>query len=183
MRLCRRDELRWLLAQGKLGMELENGSEPVFLDEHRLGLRIGTVYRLSGEVNLQSRSRPRVELVDLTHDPLTPGTRYLGLSRERISLGDGYVSTIHTRSRYARLGLELLGSSNFIVPGFGTTGSSPIVFEMSVALTTHGFSVEDCYAFLLVYEVDAPRQSRNFNQYIRRFPIHLHGNMWDGEGK
>jgi hypothetical protein len=183
MRLCHRDELLWLMSEGKLDIGLDDGAEPVFLDEHRLGLRIGRVYRLSGEVDLQSRRRPCAELVDLGYEPLLPGTHYLGVSRERISLGGGYVSTIHTRSRYARLGLELLGSSNFIVPGFGTTRSTPIVFEISAALTTRGFSRDDCYAFLLVYKVDAPRQTRNFNQYFRRFPIGLHGNTWECEGK
>ena len=183
MRLCHRDELLWLLSEGKLDIEVDDGSEPVFLDEHRLGLRIGTIYRLSGEVNLQSSHRTDVELVDFAHEPLLPGTRYLGLSRERIGLGGGYVSTIHTRSRYARLGLEMLGSSNFVVPGFGTTKSTPIVFEISTALATRGFSFEDCYAFLLVYEVDAPRRIPNFKQYFRRFPVRLHEDARNHEEK
>lgn len=173
MHLCHRDEVMSLAMTGGLKIEVTDRAEPIFLDEHRLGLRVAELRKLCGEIDLTSDAIPHTRVVDLTHEVLLPGRRYLGITRERIALGEGYVATIHTRSRYARIGLELLGSSNFIVPGFGTTQDTPIVLEVSVALPTSGVNSEECYGFLLIFRVDSPREWPNLNEYHRRFPIWL----------
>lgn len=171
MRLCDRVEIARLVESGEIAIAADDGEGPTFLDEHRLGLHLDGLFRLDGEVDLaQSQSASVVPLqVDNAH--LEPGSFYLGVSRERFRLGRGFAASLHTRSRYARLGLEVLGSSNFVVPGFGTTGPAPLVFEISVRRLTKGLDAMTAYCFLLLYHLDWPRETPNLGDYRNRFPL------------
>ncbi|MEU7846946.1 hypothetical protein AB0B74_21920 [Micromonospora parva] len=173
MHLCSRDDVARLRQSGELSLSMPDGAEPVFLDEHRLALHIAEIHRLTGEaVDLGDTDAASSDPLDPTDLRLDPGSFYLGITRERLTLGGGLAASLHTRSRYARLGLELLGSSNFVVPGFGSTGAAPLVFEISVKKVTQGFSPTTPYCFLLLYRLSSPRTTANSLDYRRRFPLH-----------
>lgn len=176
MHLCHRSDVAALIQQGTVQVETDDGAGVRFLDEHRLALRLGTLYRLEGAMDLSAVDPPPfVQLPVEDSTVLLPGVHYLGLSRERLRLGPGVAATLHTRSTYARMGLEMLSSSNFVVPGFGESGLAPIVFEISVRLPTTGVGMDDVYSFALLYKLAAARETANGNEYFRRFPVRVPG--------
>ncbi|NBE79610.1 dCTP deaminase domain-containing protein [Micromonospora rubida] len=171
MHLCSRDDIGRLRKSGDLEVSTPGGTEPVFLDEHRLGMHIAELHRVEDDIDLTAPDAVRSRRLDPAGLRLEPDAFYLGVTRERFRLGGGLAASLHTRSRYARLGLELLGSSNFVVPGFGSTGAAPLVFEISVKKATQGFSSSTPYCFLLLYRLLSPRRTVNQSDYRRRFPM------------
>lgn len=79
---------------------------------------------------------------------------------------------INTRSKYARLGLELARSSTFVIPGFGAERPSPIVFEITVPHSIQGLRAREAYGFLLLFEADFEIATESA-AYINRFPLNL----------
>jgi hypothetical protein len=69
------------------------------------------------------------------------------------------------------MGLELLGSSNVVVPGFGSVMPTSIVLELRSALPLSGLCSSECYGFMLIYEIESPRRERNLRRYHERFPL------------
>jgi deoxycytidine triphosphate deaminase len=171
VRLCSRDEIRTLISTGRLVVRTPGNDDLVFLDEHRVGLHIDRMYEVSGKVDLRHPEDAELREVPMGAEDLAPNTLYLGVTRESFLLQGELVATLHTRSTYARLGLELLGSSNVVVPGFGSTTAAPLIFEISVKQPTTGFRAEQAYCFMLIYELHAPRVSENRSPYWRRFPL------------
>jgi hypothetical protein len=171
VRLCDREDVHQLVCSGKATIVSGQNLDRLFLDDHRIGLHIEHLYEVTGAVNLHSPEPPTIVSCPLGEGVLLPGAFYLGTTQERISLTGGLAASLHTRSRYARLGLEFLGSSNFIVPGFGTAGAAPIVFEITVRRQTSGMRSDASYCFLLLYDLTASRLTRNLRDYNARFPI------------
>jgi deoxycytidine triphosphate deaminase len=170
MRLCDRAEVSRMIDSGHLVID-STSAAVAFLDEHRIALHIAQLYEVDGDVDLSAQDPPPGRWLGIESAKLTPGGFYLGITRERLALGPGTAASLHTRSRYARLGLEMLGSSNFVVPGFGTAGPAPLVFEVSVQRPTYGLSPDAAYCFALIYEVSMPRREPNTSDYNDRFPI------------
>lgn len=173
MHLCHRDEIERLVESDQIEIGPADGSSPSFLDEHRLGLHIARIHELVGPVDLRVPERAETRLVDPAVDALLPARSYLAVTLEHFRLSTGFAASIHTRSRYARIGFEALSSSNFVVPGFGCTNATPIVLELSVKQPTSGITAAGIYSFALIYRIDSPRVSPNDNRYDLRFPIVL----------
>ncbi|MEV4703933.1 dCTP deaminase domain-containing protein [Actinoplanes sp. NPDC049316] len=171
MRMCSRDEILTLISTGKLVAQAPENDELVFLDEHRIGLHMDRLYEVSGTVHLDRPDSADLREVSMETEELTPQVLYLGVTRESFLLHGDLAATLHTRSTYARLGLELLGSSNVVVPGFGSTRAAPLIFEISVKQPTSGFRPDKAYCFMLLYQLHAPRRSPNRAPYWRRFPL------------
>jgi hypothetical protein len=159
-----------LIASNELALETP-GAPARFLDEHRLALHLDHLYHVEGEVDLSTDDPPAGRWIPLADAELVPGEFYLGVTSERIALGSGVAASLHTRSRYARLGLEVLCSSNFVVPGFGSARPAPLVFEITVRRCTTGLSSATPYCFALIYRIPSPRQEPNTADYNARFPI------------
>ncbi|MFI0713752.1 dCTP deaminase domain-containing protein [Streptomyces inhibens] len=167
MHLCNKREIDELMAAGSL--EIHPAGH--FLDEHRVALHLHELYEVVGDVDLRAPHGTAVERIALPDARLSPESFYLGVTRERLSLGLGLAASLHTRSRYARLGLETLQSSNFVVPGFGNAKPAPIVFEITVRRPTRGLDSEEVYCFLNVYRIAFPRTAPNTKDYTSRFPM------------
>lgn len=172
MRLCDREEIAQLIEAGELTVDPGNDHEQVtFLDEHRVGLHLDRLFKVAGEVDLASPQAVEAVAMPIAGSCLQPWELYLGVTREALSLGNRLAASLYTRSRYARLGLEMLGSSRFVVPGFGSVGAAPLVLEMSVRQVTKGLDPAEVYCFLLLYHLDRPRRTPNLADYRIRFPL------------
>jgi hypothetical protein len=108
--------------------------------------------------------------LDIETSTLRPGRFYLATTRERVRLGPNYFGSVHTRSKYARVGFETLTSSNFLVPGFGSTGPAPIVLEITTRLPTSGLSRDHVYCFMLIYR-GSDFRTENTRDYLNRYPV------------
>jgi hypothetical protein len=170
VQLCDRADVLKLIASSELTLD-GIGSEVRFLDEHRIGLHIDHLFQVEGEVDLSTTAPPDGRWIPLESTELTPDGFYLGVTKERVGLGRSVVGSLHTRSRYARLGFEVLCSSNFIVPGFGMTGPAPLVFEITVRRRTVGLNSDTAYCFALIYRISSPLREPNTSDYNARFPI------------
>jgi len=170
VRLCNRHEIQMLISTEKLVAQ-SPADDLVFLDEHRIGLHIARLHQVSGKVDLDRPDTADIRDVSMGDEELAPNKHYLGVTREKFFLDGELAATLHTRSTYARLGLELLGSSNVVVPGFGSTTPAPLIFEISVKQPTAGFRADKAYCFMLVYQLHTPRNSPNRSPYWRRFPL------------
>jgi deoxycytidine triphosphate deaminase len=170
MHLCDRSDVLKLIHSGQ--MTVDNQLNDVkFLDEHRLALHLTRLYEVQGSVDLSAADPPYGRHMEVETAELVPGGFYLGITRERLSFGQDIAASLHTRSRYARLGLEVLCSSNFVVPGFGATGPAPLVFEITVRRRTFGLNSDASYCFALIYQISSPRRQPNVADYNTRFPI------------
>lgn len=175
MRVCERDEVLRLVDCGQLGISDSHGRvlDPAFVDDQvRLSLTIGTVYRVDPNraVDVSRGETPILTEVRLEEVTLRPGEFYLALTKEWLRLGPQLMATIHTRSKWARLGLDFCGSSNVIVPGFGTTGAAPIVLEITAKLPVSGLSLDTVFCFLLLFELERAF-GENSKDYLSRFPL------------
>ncbi|HEY2070160.1 MAG TPA: hypothetical protein VGG48_11450 [Rhizomicrobium sp.] len=78
---------------------------------------------------------------------------------------------MNTRSKYARLGLEMMQSSWFAAPSFGADEPTPIVFEMQAHRRIEGFSEDEPYAFVMLFALEKPLRLDG-RAYNTRFPFH-----------
>src|SRR3954454_2342661 len=86
-------------------------SQCEFLDGIKLGLHIERVgYMLPDVIDFDEECE-EMRLIDLAHDVLLPGSLYLFRTVQAICLPPTVFGWLHTRSRFARLGLDFLGSS------------------------------------------------------------------------
>ncbi|MFR0355721.1 dCTP deaminase domain-containing protein [Streptomyces sediminimaris] len=167
MHLCNISEIGSLMRSGDLF--IEGGHE--FLDEHRIALHMAELHEVVGDVDLRAPQHAVLKQIPLPAARLDPGSFYLGITRERFSLGMGLVASLHTRSRFARIGLETLQSSNFVVPGFGNAGPAPIIFEITVRRPTSHLAAGEAYCFANIYRIMYPRNEPNLKDYNNRFPM------------
>jgi len=89
---------------------------------------------------------------------------------EEFSLPDNIMAIVYTRSKYARIGLEMVRSSVFVIPGFGRTTPTPIVFEISTSVEVTNLTSDEKYAFLLFYELTNGIEL-TASDYKTRFPL------------
>lgn len=141
----------------------------VFLDGLKIGLRINLcALRLPQELSV---SKPGdYEKVDLSHGMLTRGEVYLARTCEQIAVSSRVVGFLHTRSRWARLGLDCLGSSNYLSPGFGAGKPTPIVLELKPSITLRNADFNEPVAALILFHLSAPVRS-GLQDHRSRFPL------------
>jgi deoxycytidine triphosphate deaminase len=169
MKLCNRDDIRSHIDGGDLRVAVACG-DVVFLDEFRIGLRLrDCVSSLDGDIDLGGR-QPPLRSFSLKERGLPAHQLILGQSVEEFSIPAGLIGFMNTRSKYARLGLEMMQSSWFMAPGFGQDRPTPVVFEMRSEKPICGFSEEEPYAFLMLFALARPvaLDGRDFGS---RFPL------------
>lgn len=172
MQLCTAADLRRLQESGDLTFGGHDVDE-LLLDEHRVGLSLDAVVEIEGVVALSGASAPPTRSVDLASRIFEPGDFVLGTTRETVSMSSTVFGTLHTRSKFARLGLSMLGSANYVAPGSGWRNPTPLVFEMTFATTLTGLRSGECYSFMLIYELDQrdAGASPPVSPYASRFPL------------
>jgi deoxycytidine triphosphate deaminase len=171
MHLASRDEIAQAIERDELAIHTRDGSSLEFLDDYRVGLRIERLYSVAGCANLARPEELQAEELVVEEAELAPNSLYLATTREVLKLGSNFVATIHTRSRFARAGLECLVSSNFVVPGFGNRAPTPLVLELLARLHTYGLSRDDLYFFTLLYRLERGSREENDKDYWNRFPL------------
>jgi hypothetical protein len=141
------------------------------LDDFRIGLHIRDEIRvIQSCVDLSQVTTPECQTRSIFSEGMRRGEWALGLSVEEISLSRRLVGFMNTRSKYARLGLELMRSSWLVAPGFGEVEPTTIVFELRAYTDLCGFRVDECYAYLLLFELHHGIEG-DTRDYIKRFPL------------
>jgi hypothetical protein len=171
MRLCHRDEIVQRLSSGHLVMERQSGEPVEFVDEFRIGLHLREIGEVTGPVSVARPTECRITRLGLDSCRLRAGGFYLAITDEILTWPCDMLASIHTRSTYARIGLEFLSSADVVVPGFGSSAPSPLVLEIRPALDVYGLSTTMAYAFLLAYVLDRPRATPPTSLYAAKFPL------------
>jgi deoxycytidine triphosphate deaminase len=126
--------------------------------EHLDGIKIGLSLEAEGRVLPEVIDAQGVvdwRPVDLRSDPLVPGKLYLFSSAQSISLPPSIFGFMHTRSRFARLGLDFLGSSTYVAPSFGKGMPTKLVLEVTCKALTRNLPLDVPVAALVLFEADA----------------------------
>ena len=172
MKLCNENSIRAMIESGELRIESEH-NDIIFLDDFRLGLRLlDQASFAEGTADLSKANESPLSTFSLSQEGLGAGQFALGKSAEKISLPSHILGFMNTRSKYARLGLELLQSSWLAAPGFGNGHPTPIVFEMQARRRITGFSQSEPYAFLMLFALDEPLRLDG-RMYHMRFPLYV----------
>lgn len=168
MRLCSKRKLDELLQRGQLSIVSE--APVIFLDGFRIGLRAQDLLETpEGTVDLQKGETPKKSRA-LSERGMARGEWGLGRSIEKLSFGPTLIGFMNTRSKYARLGLEMMGSSWIVAPGFGGENPTEIIFEMTAHNDLRGFRTDESYVSLMVFELDESVVSER-RVYGNRFPF------------
>lgn len=175
MKPCTKHRVLELIREGCIGLRNVSDYASVFLDDVRMGLHLRKeLLEITGPVDLSAREQVSCRRLSIADMSLMPGYLYLGVSREEISLPRNIIGILNTRSKYARLGLELARSSVYVIPGFGGGNPTPIVFEIVVPVEVKGLSPDVPYGFLTFFELDdAIREIET--DHSSRFPLDLLG--------
>lgn len=142
-----------------------------FLDDIKIGLRINSVVlQLPSAINTKDINSIDTCRVDLTTSPLLSNRFYLATTTEKISVSNRILGFLHTRSRWARLGLDCLGSSNFLSPGFGGGKPVPLILELRPAVEIHEMDLGQALAAIVLFALDRSVRTENSDHYMR-FPL------------
>lgn len=101
---------------------------------------------------------------------LLPQHFYLGTTQERIGLSPRFFGILHTLSSIARVGLDAIGSSSYVSPGFGYSSPIPLVLELRPRVRLEGLTVDTPIAGLLLFELDDDVQTGRLD-HGTRFPL------------
>lgn len=156
---------------GKFGNELEL-SGCTFLDEFKIGLTLADEgWVLPHTVNMaKPMRRRRLSRVNLRRQTLQPGRLYLGTSKEHFRLPHNVFGLLHTRSSYARHGIDCFGSSVYVSPGFGSDGAAPIVFELRVLSAVRNLP-NFPMAGMVLFALDSNAVDLGRRGHSKRFPL------------
>jgi deoxycytidine triphosphate deaminase len=145
-----------LIAQRTLRFENAQPAESSFLDDLRIGLRLSEeILEIGGPVDISCQpDAANYQRHKLNRVHLMPGRFYLGTSRETFSIPNNIMGVLNTRSKYARLGLELARFSVYVAPGFGADEPASFVFEISPSVEIKGLSPDIPYGLLLLFEFE-----------------------------
>jgi deoxycytidine triphosphate deaminase len=142
-----------------------------FLDDIKIGLRINSVVLEMPETVVASDIESiHTQPVDLINTPLLARRFYLATTTEKIRVSNRILGFLHTRSRWARLGLDCLGSSNFLSPGFGGTVPVSLVLELRPALNIHHIDLKQAIAAMVLFKLDEPVVTKDSDHHMR-FPL------------
>jgi deoxycytidine triphosphate deaminase len=147
-----------------------------FLDGIKIGLRVWPdVVQMSDYIDLSVAASNRPVRVNIGRQPLVKGKLYLARTVERICLPSSVIGVVHTRSRWANLGLDCVGSSNMIGGGFGGGTPIPLVLQLKPAVTLSGIDLRDALAALVLFRLIQPVAAGPGEEEvgIGRFPLDL----------
>lgn len=155
-------------------------SDCQFLDGIKIGLRI--VPKLLKSPSVVDARYPGDGFAEilLGSEPLRPGEFYLASTVERISVCNRIFGQLHTRSRWARVGLDCVGSSTYLSPGFGGDTPTPLVLEIRAFVTIEGIQTSDALGGLVLFELDTPVATGQQDHSLR-FPLDRMANTNDKE--
>mgnify|MGYP000574537180 CR=1 FL=1 len=174
MKLCNKNKVLELIRKNHLVVESNQEVESHFLDELRFGLKLGPkLSTIKSEVDLNLAKKHEYNLNRLinldTNSILESGKLYLGSTQAKFQLPSNLLASIHTRSKFARIGLEFLCSSNIVIPDFGAAAPAEIIFEIKSSNRILNFYDPNLYyAFLLFYELeqDIPNKRKNYKSRV-----------------
>jgi len=124
--------------------------------QHLDGLKVGLRVRsLLQPVTLEKPVPPRRHTLPIS---VQPGHFYLGLTVERLAISPRLFGWIHTRSTWARRGLDCLSSSTYIAPGYGygSDGPLPLTLEISSHVLLTDFPPAEPVAAFVLFELERP---------------------------
>ena len=171
MRLCSKERLLQLEGNGSIRFEGGNLGD-LILDNYRIGLTMKEFLQPNGTVDLTSREKPPFQSCDVTGKAFVPGDFLLGVTSTRLAVGANLFGSLHTRSKYARMGLKMLGSSNYVSPLTGHPTPVPLVFEIEFATCLKGLALGVAYCFMLLYEINPINdESGRKEDFHQRFPF------------
>lgn len=154
LELCTKQAILELIDNGEMAFEPCEAVELAFLDDIRLGLRLGgTLAEVRGPVDLSGQNPTPYHMENSDGAAILPGKRYVCASREKLRIPKNLICTIHTRSRYAQQGLELVHSSNIVLPGFGSDKPHSLLFEITSPLELRNLNTACRYGYLLLYRL------------------------------
>ncbi len=160
MKICNKDKIAKLVAQRKIIIESNISVDDHFLDQIRFGLRLDSrLTYLNETVDLKLSTKHQYSIGESlrlnSNSILESNSFHLGKSCAKFELPANIIATIHTRSKFARVGLEFLCSSNLMIPGFGYEQPSEIVYEIRNTYRLKNFYDNyTFYSFLIFYELD-----------------------------
>ncbi len=121
-----------------------------FLDGMKIGLRIKPGGRkLPAIVDAAPDAFLVTDIVDLGQSSFEPGELYLFQTVEEISISNSIFGFLHTRSSLARLGINSIGSSYYVAPGYGHGVPSSLILEVTSVKTVINLPIEDPIAGLI----------------------------------
>jgi deoxycytidine triphosphate deaminase len=142
-----------------------------FLDGIKIGLRVSSnLLKLPAIVDAASHEQSPLDKLDLDSTPLVAGNFYLATTIERITVSAKFFGILHTRSHWARLGLDCVGSSTYLSPGFGGGTPTPIVLELSPRVSIYNLNSSSFLAGLVLFELDTPVRT-GVEDHPFRFPL------------
>lgn len=143
-----------------------------FIDGIRIGLRANSsVLTLPPTVDANNTEWPSLNCLDLSSAVLLPGHFYLATTVEKIAVSARIFGMLHTRSHWARLGLDCFGSSTHVSPGFGGGIPTSIVLELRPQVSIQNLESEVFLAGLVLFELNEPvRIGSTGHQF--RLPFH-----------
>jgi deoxycytidine triphosphate deaminase len=144
-----------------------------FLDGIKIGLRANNVLlKLSGAIDASRPESSPLSKVDLNSTSLVEGNFYLATTIERISVSARIFGILHTRSHWSRLGLDCIGSSIYLSPGFGGGTPTSLVLELSPRVSIYNLKSSFFLAGLVLFELNTPVRTGAGDHPVR-FPLQL----------
>ena len=141
------------------------------LDDLRIGLHIrkNIIKAPENIIELDEVKNQKWVKINLENKKLERLNFYLGLTKEKIRLPDNIFGLIHSRSIFARVGLDTIQSSFFVTTGFGKIKPLPLVLELFPKISIKiDFTIP--VAGLLLFETDKKYKGANQN-LSELFPI------------
>ncbi len=142
-----------------------------FIDGIKIGLRAnGSLLKLPETVNANSLDSSCLDKLDIQSTQLIKGNFYLATTIEKISVSDRIFGMLHTRSYWARLGLDCVGSSTYLSPGFGGGSPTPLVLELRPMVSISNIKSSSFLAGLVLFELEMAVRTGAMDHSIR-FPF------------
>jgi deoxycytidine triphosphate deaminase len=140
-----------------------------FLDGIKIGLHVnGEILQAPDVVDPSSIDASLWKRHRVKDTRLHPSQFFLATTRERIAISSRIFGQLHTRSKWARLGLDCVGSSHYVSPGFGAGRPTPVVLELAARVTIE-LPQNEPLAALILFELEHPVRSSQNDPL--RFPL------------
>lgn len=169
MRVIDENRFRLLVEQGLIRQQ-----NCAFLDGIKIGLAIepkGLVARSPVSAKQPPESSHAFEETTFDAITLKPDHFYLAKTVQALSIPPNVFGLLHTNSKWARIGLDCLGSSSYVSPGFGDNQPTSLVLEIRVTVPVNDFSNSLSHlAGMILFELDGPVRVGAAN-HRERFPL------------